>query len=121
MSKKTKKEAREQEREKKRVAKANRKKPNKFSSAAQTASKRSSQKTKNPTSHALWLEYKKQRNLRNKQKKTNVEVGNLPQRQRVLNEKEAKRIKGGGGAAGGVVMRPGLLSHNIGEEIPSKR
>ena len=46
--------------------------------------------------------------------KGRVRVGNLPQQEEELKEREAGNIKGGGGVPGGVV---GQLSH-IGEEIP---
>ena len=42
-----------------------------------------------------------------------VKVGNLPQEEQELKDREAENIKGGGGLAGGVVP----TSH-IGEEIP---
>ena len=38
-----------------------------------------------------------------------VQIGNLAQQEKELKEKEAERVKGGGGPAGGV---------NCGEEIP---
>ena len=40
-----------------------------------------------------------------------VQIGNLPQQEKELKEKEAERVKGGGGPSGGV----NLL---CGEEIP---
>jgi hypothetical protein len=47
--------------------------------------------------------------------KTNrVQVGNLPQQEKELKDREAAQVEGGGGAAGGVVG-----SRHIGEEIPS--
>jgi len=47
--------------------------------------------------------------------KTNrVRVGNLPQREKQLEAKESEKVKGGGGAPGGV------LPKHIGEEIPQK-
>ena len=51
--------------------------------------------------------------------KGRVRVGNLPQQEEELKEREAENIKGGGGAPGGVVNNRGeyQLSH-IGEEIP---
>jgi hypothetical protein len=47
-------------------------------------------------------------------KTSRVQVGNLPQQDKELKEKEAESVRGGGGLAGGVVA-----SH-IGEEIPQK-
>ncbi|HET6861408.1 MAG TPA: hypothetical protein VFH91_00130 [Pyrinomonadaceae bacterium] len=46
--------------------------------------------------------------------KRRVQVGDLQQQERELKSHEAENVKGGGGAAGGVVMRT-----TIGEEIPS--
>lgn len=47
--------------------------------------------------------------------KTNrVQVGNLPQQEKELKDRDAENVKGGGGLSGGVVA-----SH-IGEEIPQK-
>jgi|GEM_PF-1423792 len=43
-----------------------------------------------------------------------VQIGNLQQREKELEEKEAESVKGGGGLSGGVIQRPG------GEEIPQK-
>jgi len=43
-----------------------------------------------------------------------VEIGNLPQQEKQLAEKEAENVKGGGGVSGGVLRQAG-------EEIPQKR
>ena len=45
-------------------------------------------------------------------KKDRVQIGKLPQKQRDLDNREAKKIQGGGGSPGGV------LRDHIGEEIP---
>jgi len=42
-----------------------------------------------------------------------IQVGNLPQQEKELKEREAERIKGGGGASGGVNVVSG-------EEIPQR-
>ena len=47
-------------------------------------------------------------------KTSRIQVGNLPQEEKTLKEKEAENVKGGGGLAGGVIA-----SH-VGEEIPQK-
>jgi hypothetical protein len=48
--------------------------------------------------------------------KTNrVQVANLPQQEKELKDRESENVKGGGGAAGGIVG-----SRQIGEEIPQK-
>jgi hypothetical protein len=55
-------------------------------------------------------------------KKDRARVGNLPQQEKELKEREAENIKGGGGAAGGVVNRgENPLTSHIGEEIPSSK
>lgn len=46
-------------------------------------------------------------------KNLRVQVGNLPQQDKELREREAENIRGGGGLSGGV-----LGSKHIGEEIP---
>jgi hypothetical protein len=43
-----------------------------------------------------------------------VQIGNLQQQEKQLNEKEAESVKGGGGLHGGVVLI------HAGEEIPQK-
>lgn len=43
-----------------------------------------------------------------------IQVGNLPQQEKELQDKEASEIKGGGGLSGGVIQPPG------GEEIPQR-
>ena len=50
------------------------------------------------------------------EKKGRVSVGNLSQPEKDLEDREAENIKGGGGVAGGVVMRGGAQA--ISEEIP---
>ncbi len=47
--------------------------------------------------------------------KGRVRVGNLPQQEEELKEREAANIKGGGGLSGGVVSRG---ESHIGDEIP---
>ena len=47
-------------------------------------------------------------------KQNRVQVGSLPQQDKELKDREAEKVKGGGGLPGGVVA-----SH-IGEEIPQK-
>jgi hypothetical protein len=54
----------------------------------------------------------KERNLDENQRR--VQVGKLEQQEKELKDRQAENVKGGGGAAGGVVG-----SRNIGEEIPS--
>jgi hypothetical protein len=52
-------------------------------------------------------------------KKGRTQVGNLPQQEKELKEREAEKIKGGGGLSGGVVLRgENQLTSHIGEEIP---
>ena len=43
-----------------------------------------------------------------------VQVGKLPQQEKDLRDREAEKVKGGGGLSGGVVLPPG------GEEIPQR-
>jgi len=50
--------------------------------------------------------------------KGRVRVGNLPQQEEELKEREAENIKGGGGLSGGVVARGEYQLSHIGEEIP---
>jgi len=50
-----------------------------------------------------------------KQEAARIQVGNLPQQEKQLKDKEAENVKGGGGLSGGVVP-----SH-VGEEIPQSR
>ena len=55
-------------------------------------------------------------------KASRVQVSNLEQRERELKNHEAETVKGGGGAAGGIVMRNDLnraTNRSKGEEIPS--
>lgn len=47
------------------------------------------------------------------EQKGRARVGNLPQDEKELKDREAQNIKGGGGAGGGV-----LGDRHIGEEIP---
>ena len=47
-------------------------------------------------------------------KKSRVQVANLPEPDKELTEREAEKIKGGGAGGGGVIG-----SRKIGEEIPS--
>ncbi len=49
-----------------------------------------------------------------KAKTNRVQVGNLPQQEKELKDREAENVKGGGGVSGGVVLR------GQGEEIPQK-
>jgi len=48
-------------------------------------------------------------------KSSRVQVGNLPQHEKELTDKDAEGIKGGGGLSGGVVER------SSGEEIPQRK
>jgi hypothetical protein len=43
-----------------------------------------------------------------------VQVGNLPQQEKELKDKEAENVKGGGGVTGGVIKK------FAGEEIPQR-
>jgi hypothetical protein len=53
------------------------------------------------------------------EKKGRARVGNLPQQEKELKDREAENIKGGGGAPGGVVNNRGESQvRHIGEEIP---
>jgi len=45
-------------------------------------------------------------------KTSRVQIGNLPQQEKELKDQEAEKVKGGGGASGGVIQRC------AGEEIP---
>ncbi len=60
---------------------------------------------------------------KSREKKSRVQVGNLQQQEKELKNHEAKSVKGGGGARGGVDMRQGsncaVERTTIGEEIPS--
>ena len=47
-------------------------------------------------------------------KQNRVQVDNLRQQEKELNDREAENVKGGGGLPGGVV------ANHIGEEIPQK-
>lgn len=55
--------------------------------------------------------------------KSRIQVSNLKQQEKQLKNEEAQRVKGGGGAMGGVDMRqkPNYVVERttIGEEIPS--
>jgi len=54
--------------------------------------------------------------------KSRVQVGNLKQQERELKNREAESVKGGGGAAGGIVIRSEVnraTNRSKGEEIPS--
>jgi hypothetical protein len=52
-------------------------------------------------------------------KKGRVGVGNLPQQEKELKDRDAENIKGGGGVPGGVVNNRGESQvRHIGEEIP---
>ena len=46
-------------------------------------------------------------------KTSRIQVDNLPQQDKELNDQEAENVKGGGGVPGGVV------ANRIGREIPS--
>jgi hypothetical protein len=46
------------------------------------------------------------------QEAARIEVGNLPEQEKQLNDQEAEKVKGGAGRPGGVI------AYHIGEEIP---
>jgi hypothetical protein len=52
--------------------------------------------------------------LKPETKSARVEIGNLPQQEKELKEKEPESVKGGGGSPGGVIER------YAGEEIPQR-
>jgi hypothetical protein len=51
--------------------------------------------------------------LKSEEKANRVQVDSLPQQEKELTGREAEKVKGGGGLAGGV-----LNNRQIGEEIP---
>jgi hypothetical protein len=59
----------------------------------------------------------KSKEERSEERKGRVNVGELPGKEEALENAEARDVKGGGGAAGGVIGSK--TGRNIGEEIPS--